>query len=356
MNITLESVTKRFESVTAVDGVSLEIADGELFFLVGPSGCGKTTLLRLLAGFGVPDSGRILFDGACVNDLPSHKRNTGMVFQNYALWPHLTVAGNVAFGLTVPGRNRPEPERRERVARILKAVHMDKFADRKPNQLSGGQQQRVALARALVIEPSCLLLDEPLSNLDAKLRLDMRLEIRRLVKRTGITAVYVTHDQEEALSMADRCAILREGRVEQVGTPRELYRRPANRFVADFIGGSNLVRGVIRSAADGEIRVETPCGEWILRARAGTGQPGQAVTISARQEAVHMAPPAGQTENVFPATLTESLFCGDRMEYRLALPGDTEIRALGYGPDGTDQPGKELRIWIDPADVILLTE
>ncbi len=354
MNITLESVTKRFDTVTAVDAVSLAINEGELFFLVGPSGCGKTTLLRLLAGFGVPDSGRILFDGTCVNELPPHERNTGMVFQNYALWPHLTVADNVAFGLTVPGRNRPEPERRERVARILKAVHMEQFAERKPNQLSGGQQQRVALARALVIEPSCLLLDEPLSNLDAKLRLDMRLEIRRLVKHAGITAVYVTHDQEEALSMADRCAILREGRVEQIGAPRELYRRPANRFVADFIGGSNLVQGVIRSISDGEIRVESPCGEWI--ARAGAGQPGQAVTIGARQEAVRLAPPAGQTVNVFPAELTESLFCGDRMEYRLALPGGTEIRALGYGKDQTESSAEKLRIWIDPEDVILLTE
>ncbi len=356
MKITLESVTKRFDSVTAVDAVSLEIAEGELFFLVGPSGCGKTTLLRLLAGFGAPDSGRILFDGACVNDRPAHERNTGMVFQNYALWPHLTVAGNVAFGLTVPGRNPPEAERRQRVTRALTAVRMEAFADRKPGQLSGGQQQRVALARALVVEPGCLLLDEPLSNLDAKLRLDMRLEIRRLVKRTGITAVYVTHDQEEALSMADRCAILREGRVEQVGTPRELYRRPANRFVADFIGGTNLLRGVVRSVDGGEVRVETPCGEWVALAPANAFRPGQAVAVGVRQEALRLAPPAGAAANVFPATLTESLFCGGRMEYRLALPGGIELRALGYGADLAEKPAGELKVWIDPADVILLTD
>ncbi len=356
MRITLESVTKRFDAVTAVDGVSLTIADGELFFLVGPSGCGKTTLLRLIAGFGVPDAGRILFDGACVNDRPPHARNTGMVFQNYALWPHLTVAGNVEFGLTVPGRNLPEAERRTRVARMLQAVHLETLSDRKPNQLSGGQQQRVALARALVIEPSCLLLDEPLSNLDAKLRLDMRLEIRRLVKRTGITTVYVTHDQEEALSMADRCAILRDGRVEQIGAPRELYRQPVNRFVADFIGGANLIRGVVRSAAAGKITVTTEFGDWISSARSSALQAGQAVTISARQEAVRMPAPPDQAANVFAASLSETLFFGDRAEYRLVLPGGQEIKALGYGPDRAEVPAGAINFWIDPADVILLPE
>jgi iron(III) transport system ATP-binding protein len=356
MKITLESITKRFDAVTAVDGVSLTITDGELFFLVGPSGCGKTTLLRMIAGFSFPDAGRILFDGACVNDRPPHERNTGMVFQNYALWPHLTVADNVAFGLTVPGRNPPEAERRERVARILKAVRMDEYAGRKPNQLSGGQQQRVALARALVIEPTCLLLDEPLSNLDAKLRLDMRLEIRRLVKKMGITAVYVTHDQEEALSMADRCAILRDGHVEQVGSPRELYQRPVNRFVADFIGGSNLIRGVVRSANAAELRVETPFGDWLAKTDRAGFQPGQRVVLSVRQEALRLPPPPSRTTNVFSATLTETLFLGDRMEYRLAMSNGTEIRALGHGPDRAESSETGASFWVDPADVVLLPE
>ncbi len=237
MHLTLKAISKNFGTVRAVDAVSLEVADGELFFLVGPSGCGKTTLLRMIAGFCQPDSGAVLFDGIQVNQQPAHLRNTGMVFQNYALWPHLTVADNVAFGLAVPGRRLPEKDRRARVQRMLQAVHMEEFAERKPNQLSGGQQQRVALARALVVEPACLLLDEPLSNLDAKLRLEMRIEIRRLVKQIGITTIYVTHDQAEALSMADRCLILKNGRVAQIGTPRDIYQRPANRFVADFIGG-----------------------------------------------------------------------------------------------------------------------
>src|SRR5450830_1049187 len=257
MNLSLQSIVKRFDTVTAVDGVSLEIRDGECFFLLGPSGCGKTTLLRMIAGCCAPDEGRIVFNGQPVNDLPPHRRNTPLVFQNYALWPHLTVFDNVAFGLTVPGRTCPAPERRERVGRMLAAMHMEDLARRKPNRLSGGQQQRVALARALVIDPACLLLDEPLSNLDAKLRLEMRVEIRRLVKRQGITTIYVTHDQKEALSMADRCAILRQGRVEQVGSPRDLYEHPANRFVADFIGGANLVPGKVRAMSNGLTTVVT---------------------------------------------------------------------------------------------------
>lgn len=356
MNITLETVTKRFGPVTAVDSVSLTIADSELFFLVGPSGCGKTTLLRMIAGFCEPDLGQVFFDGKRINQCPPHKRNTGMVFQNYALWPHMTVAQNVAFGLTVPGRNPPESERRERVKRILEAVRMENFAGRKPNELSGGQQQRVALARALIIEPACLLLDEPLSNLDAKLRLEMRLEIRRLVKRMGITAVYVTHDQAEALSMADRCAILREGRVEQIGTPRDLYQQPGNRFVADFIGSANLIQGVVRSVTGEDIRIETSFGEWFARSRTGTFQPEQRVMLSVRQEAVQVSPSAGQTVNVFTGRLTETLFFGDHMEYQLAMSDGTEIKALSYGPAQTASPNTETRFQVTPNDVAILPD
>ncbi|MBU4199576.1 MAG: ABC transporter ATP-binding protein [Verrucomicrobia bacterium] len=356
MNITLEAVTKRFGTITAVDTVSLAIGNGELFFMVGPSGCGKTTILRIMAGFCAPDSGQVLFDGTRINERPPHARNTGMVFQNYALWPHLTVAGNVAFGLTVPGRNLPGKERRERVQRMLQAVRMEEFAERKPNQLSGGQQQRVALARALVIEPACLLLDEPLSNLDAQLRLEMRVEIRRLVKRIGITAVYVTHDQEEALSMADRCAILRNGCVEQIGTPQDIYQRPVNRFVADFIGGTNLVRGVIRSTDQHDVRIETPIGEWRVNASSGTFQTGQSVVLSARQEAVRVPPPPDQTTNVFSGTLTETLFFGDHVEYRLAMPDGTEIKALSYAPTRMKPPSAEAGFWIDPSNVAILPD
>jgi ABC-type Fe3+/spermidine/putrescine transport system ATPase subunit len=262
----------------------------------------------------------------------------------------------VAFGLTVPGRNRPVAERRERVARMLKAVRMEAYAERKPNQLSGGQQQRVALARALVIEPSCLLLDEPLSNLDAKLRLDMRLEIRRLVKQTGITAVYVTHDQEEALSMADRCAILRDGRVAQVGTPRELYRRPANRFVADFIGGANLIRGTVRAGGDGELRVATAFGDWTVGAPAVGFQTGQRVVLSVRQEAVRVPAPADRAVNVFPARLSETMFFGDRLEYRLTLPDGQEIKALAFGTERAEPPAGAVSFQVDPADALPLPD
>ncbi|HRU06852.1 MAG TPA: ABC transporter ATP-binding protein, partial [Candidatus Brocadiia bacterium] len=233
VSVNLQSVTKRFDRVTAVNGVTLQVERGELFFLLGPSGCGKTTLLRIIAGFCDATQGQVLFDDRDVTSLPAHKRNTGMVFQNYALWPHMTVEENVAYGLDV--RKTPAAERKRRVAEALDMVRMAEYASRRPTQLSGGQQQRVALARAIVIQPDVLLLDEPLSNLDAKLRNEMRDEIRRVHRQTGLTAIYVTHDQKEALSLAGRMAVLRDGRVEQSGPPREVYDRPANAFVAQFI-------------------------------------------------------------------------------------------------------------------------
>ena len=241
--IQIQNLVKVFgngkSAATAVDQLSLTIEPGELFFLLGPSGCGKTTLLRMIAGFIDPTAGTVAFNGKDVTHEAPNKRNTGMVFQSYALWPHMTVAQNVAFGLNV--RKVPNPEKDQRVLDALAAVQMEEYADRKPTQLSGGQQQRVALARALVIKPDVLLLDEPLSNLDAKLRNDLRLQIRQICKDSGITTVYVTHDQKEALSMADRVALLRKGQIVQLGTPRELYRAPNTRFVAEFLGETNLI-------------------------------------------------------------------------------------------------------------------
>ena len=238
--ITLEQVTKTFDGrVRAVDGVTLDIAAGEFFSLLGPSGCGKTTSLRMIAGFERPDSGRVHVAGRDITDLPVHKRDMGMVFQSYALFPHRTVAENVAFGLRM--RDVPKPEIARRVAAALAQVALTGMEERKPAQLSGGQQQRVALARALVIEPPVLLCDEPLGALDRKLRQQMQFELKELQRRLGVTLVFVTHDQEEALAMSDRIAVMNQGRVEQVGAPTEIYERPRTRFVADFIGEINLL-------------------------------------------------------------------------------------------------------------------
>ena len=239
VSISIKNLVKRFGSTKALNDINLEIEPGELFFLLGPSGCGKTTLLRHIAGFYTPDEGKIFIGGDDVTGVPPHKRDTGMVFQSYALWPHMTLAENVAFGLQM--RKIPKSEIDKRVQAALEIVKMETRAKSKPNQLSGGQQQRVALARALVVQPRCLLLDEPLSNLDAKLRLEMRVEIRRICKDAGLTAVYVTHDQKEALSIADRLAIMRDGVIEQTGTPLDVYRRPKNAFVASFIGETNFL-------------------------------------------------------------------------------------------------------------------
>ncbi len=258
MNITIREVVKRFGAVTAVDRADLAVRDGELFTLLGPSGCGKTTLLRLLAGFYQPDSGEIRFGDRVVSGLPPYERNIGMVFQNYALWPHMTVEANVAYGLKL--RRLGTAEVAARLREGLRKVNLTGFESRYPGQLSGGQQQRVALARALVLNPDILLLDEPLSNLDAKIRVQVRAEIRKLQQELGITTIYVTHDQEEALSLSDRVAVMKDGRVLQIGAPKELYERPRTRFVADFVGTNNLVPGRVSERAGAELVVDTAVG------------------------------------------------------------------------------------------------
>src|SRR5256714_4164302 len=238
-SVRLEKISKHFGSTVALRDINLEIAAGELFFLLGPSGCGKSTLLRLIAGLLEPTTGRIYFNDRDVTPLPTERRNAVMVFQSYALWPHMSVRENVRFGLAVRGEARAQQNLR--VEEVLKLVQMDAYADRKPNQLSGGQQQRVALARALAVNPACLLLDEPLSNLDAKLRHEMRGEIRRICKAAGSTTIYVTHDQKEALSIADRVAVMRAGTIEQIGTRSEVFHRPATAFVADFMKQDDVI-------------------------------------------------------------------------------------------------------------------
>ncbi len=281
--ISIEGVSRSFGPVAAVRSVSLTVENGELFTLLGPSGCGKTTLLRMIAGFCDIDAGTICFDGERIDRLPPHRRNIGMVFQNYAVFPNLTVGGNVAYGLRARGIAAAESKRR--IDEALRLVHLEEMGERWPHQLSGGQLQRVAIARAVVIEPRVLLLDEPLSNLDAKLRVEMRGEIRGLVKSLGITAVYVTHDQEEALAMSDRIAVMRAGALEQVAPPAAIYRDPATVFVAEFMGTTNLLTGTVRRH-EGEIAIVAVGGhEFAIADRRPLGA---AVQLSLRPEALRL--------------------------------------------------------------------
>ncbi|HVP78498.1 MAG TPA: ABC transporter ATP-binding protein [Thermodesulfobacteriota bacterium] len=283
MNIKLQDVVKRFGTLEAVSRVSLDIKDGELFTLLGPSGCGKTTILRLVGGFHKPDHGKIYFGEREVSGLAPYERNIGMVFQNYALWPHMTISKNVAYGLKL--KKMATSEIAGKVSRALKLVNLTGLENRYPGQLSGGQQQRVALARALVLNPDVLLLDEPLSNLDAKIRIQVRAEIRKLQKELGITTIYVTHDQEEALTLSDRIAVTNFGKLQQIGSPRDLYERPENPFVADFIGINNLIPGEIRemNPAEGWMKVETRVGSLLCDYRERF-KPADKCVVSVRPE------------------------------------------------------------------------
>jgi iron(III) transport system ATP-binding protein len=312
MIIAIQGVVKRFGAVTAVDSVDLTVADGELFTLLGPSGCGKTTLLRLLAGFYQPDAGTIRFGDRVVNGLPPYERRIGMVFQNYALWPHMTVAGNVCYGLRL--RKLPAPEVQARLHEGLRKVNLVGFESRYPGQLSGGQQQRVALARALVLNPDILLLDEPLSNLDAKIRIQVRAEIRRLQQELRITTIYVTHDQEEALSLSDRVAVMRDGHVLQVGPPKELYERPRTRFVADFVGTNNLVPGEVQGdgARGAELLVRTALGP--LRA-IGHGAVSGRCVLAIRPENVALGAAAGGDGNRVAGRVSLVSYLGNTLRY-----------------------------------------
>ena len=348
MRVEIKNLSKRFGAVTALDNVSFEIASQELFFLLGPSGCGKTTLLRLVAGFYAPDAGEIIFGGRSMNDIPPHKRNTGMVFQNYALWPHMTVAENVAYGLDVRGIKGTE--RKSRVAEALEIVQMGAYGERAPNQLSGGQQQRIALARALVIKPDLLLLDEPLSNLDARLRLELRDEIRRIHTQTKITTIYVTHDQKEALSLAQRMCVLRNGRVEQIGAPRAVYRAPANRFVADFIGETNWLEGAVMTAEAQQLRVKTPVGVFEARGKYKDGAP---VLIGFRPEAVQFHENAS---NCFPARIVRVNYLGEIEQYALEIAGGNIIKAFEQNPLAHREVGTELTVHVRAQDVLVLVQ
>jgi len=348
MRILIKDLVKKFGETTALKNISLEIAAQELFFLLGPSGCGKTTLLRTIAGFYQPDEGELWFGDKPMKGIPPHQRNAGMVFQNYALWPHMSVAENVAYGLDV--RAVSAIEKKARVAEALAIVQMEPYAARSPNQLSGGQQQRVALARALVIKPDVLLLDEPLSNLDARLRLEMREEIRRIHARTRITTIYVTHDQKEALSLADRMAVLRDGIIEQTGDPRSIYRSPANRFVADFIGETNWFDAEVKATSDHGATLLTEFGVWRAECRMNV-KPGHRVALGFRPEAVQIG---GAAENSVQTTIAHVSYLGEIEQYGLEIAPGKLVKAFEQNPLEIRRVGSALHIHVRPQDLLVL--
>jgi iron(III) transport system ATP-binding protein len=340
MYLTLENITKVFPSrgnvgeVIAVQDINLEIQKGELVTLLGPSGCGKTTTLRMMAGFEFPTVGKISLDGLEINSLPPHKRDMSMVFQSYAIFPHLTVFENIAYGLNVQRLNKKTIV--ERVNRVLDLVHLEGYGDRPPGQLSGGQQQRVALARALIMEPKVLLMDEPLSNLDAKLREEMRTEIRRIQKELNITSVYVTHDQIEAMTLSDRIVVMNEGVIEQIGSPIEIYRFPNSRFVANFIGRANFIDGVILDQNGSALTVQS-LGESITLSNVKREfHKGEEVTLIVRPEMIEIK----KTGGLFNGVVRRAVYLGDLIEYAVEINGlsilgiETDPRVTELFPDG----------------------
>jgi spermidine/putrescine transport system ATP-binding protein len=351
--IQLQNLEKHFREIRAVDGVSLEVLSGEFFSLLGPSGCGKTTTLRMIGGFELPTAGRVLLRGRDVTNDPPDKRPVNMVFQNYALFPHLDVGDNIAFGLR--RRNVEKAEITRRVGEALDLVRLAGYERRKPYQLSGGQQQRVALARALVNRPNVLLLDEPLGALDLKLRKQLQVELKRVQSEVGITFVYVTHDQEEALTMSDRIAVMNRGRVEQLGTPEELYERPSTRFVADFIGTTNLLTGAVESSTGGAVTVRLGSGDQCVVAGAGLAV-GAAVEVSIRPESVVLSPADGGSRSSSPlaATVEQVAYLGGSVQYLVRTTGGLALTAL-TPKTGTRLPvGDVVDVSWTPSEALIL--
>ncbi len=349
VDVRLERVTKDFGETVAVDDLSLDIAEGEFFSLLGPSGCGKTTTLRMIGGFEDPTRGTIYLVGRDVTDLPPYRRDVNTVFQSYALFPHLNVHENVAFGLK--RRKVPGAEITTRVAEALRLVDLQGFEKRKPSQMSGGQQQRVALARALVNEPKVLLLDEPLGALDLKLRKQMQLELKRIQQEVGITFIYVTHDQEEAMTMSDRLAVMRLGKIEQVGPPEEVYETPQTEFVASFLGASNLLDGELKEHRDGTASVLLQGGDVVVvpADRAGF-QPGTSVKVGVRPEKITIgradAPPPESGWNAVTGLLRMSTYIGVSHQYKVEGPGghDLTVWVQNLGSDPAPRPGERVRL------------
>jgi spermidine/putrescine transport system ATP-binding protein len=356
--VEVRSVTKIFgsgaQAARALDDVSVSVRENEFFTLLGPSGCGKTTLLRLIAGFEQPTAGEIFLDGRALAGLPPFKRPVNTVFQSYALFPHMTVGQNVAFGLEMQGT--PAADIQRRVGEMLELVKLSEFRARKPAQLSGGQQQRVALARALANKPRVLLLDEPLSALDLKLRKNMQIELKRLQLDTGVTFIFVTHDQEEALTMSDRIAVMHDGRVLQVGTPTAIYERPEVRFVADFIGDTNLLEAECRESADGRSRFRLPEGGELTVADAIGHRPGERVTLAVRPERVELA---AAREGALSGTLQNIVYFGTDTTYHVALEGGARFQVRMQNRSGAVrrfQAGDSVSVTIPPDAVQVLAD
>jgi iron(III) transport system ATP-binding protein len=352
VSVTIRELTVRFGGKPAVDRVSLTVEPGELFLLLGPSGCGKTTLLRSVAGFVQGAEGAIHFGDEEVTRQPAHARNAGMVFQSFALWPHMTVFENVAFGLRE--RRVAKAEIATRVEAALASVRLPGRAARRVDELSGGEQQRVALARALVVRPRCLLLDEPLSNLDARLRHSMRDEIRRLCKEHGLTTIYVTHDQKEALAVADRIGVMTDGRLLQVGAPAEIYRRPRSRAVASFLGETNLLRGRVVEVGAAGVRVQTPAGALLAAPdgpEAFAPAMGADVWVSIRPEALRQG--EGPGPNRLQGREARSVYLGELRERHLTM-GDADLAVVELNPRAAHPDGEGAVVHVDPGDVVLL--
>jgi putative spermidine/putrescine transport system ATP-binding protein len=345
----IAGVEKRFGRATVLDALSLSVAEGEFISLLGPSGCGKTTLLRILAGLLTADAGTVHLAGREMGRLPPHRRNVGVVFQNYALFPHLNVADNIAFGLRA--RKTPKHEVASRVARALDMIRLPHLADRMVTQLSGGQQQRVAMARALAVNPALILLDEPLSALDRKLRETMQVELRRLLRQLGMTAIFVTHDQEEALALSDRIAVMNAGRIEQLGTPQEIYASPASPFVLDFVGLSTIMTGVVERQDGGEVEVRTGLG--LLRA-AGRYLPGSDVRIAVRPEKLSLGPPNLHHTNTLLVPIADRTFLGRSCLLHGAVAEPDRILVETSGEEGEKvAPGSQVQLSWRVADTRL---
>jgi iron(III) transport system ATP-binding protein len=354
--IEVSELVVRYGDVTAVDGIGFDIAPGELVTLLGPSGCGKTTTLRAVAGLETPTSGTIRLNGETVygagerRNVPAEKRGVSMVFQSYAIWPHMTVFDNVAYGLRV--RKLPQAEVRQNVTRVLELVQMQDYADRPASKLSGGQQQRVAVARAIAFSPNVVLFDEPLSNLDAKLRAEMRVELRELQRRLDITSLYVTHDQEEALAISDRVIVMNGGRIEQIGSPEEIYNRPRSRFVADFVGSANLIKGEVRGPSDagGTLIFET-AGGIRLEVVALDASRSDQDTVALRSSYIHLGHVPG-SQNAVPGRIHRRMFHGDFIQYVVDWPAGQLI--VRRPPTELFDEGSEVTVSFAPVHCVLL--